>query len=75
MDGIMQNVRHVTDLMGKITGATQEQSAGIGNINSALVYIDNATQQNAALVEEASAAAARIQEQSETLAQITGDAF
>jgi methyl-accepting chemotaxis protein len=70
MDEIVQSVRHVTDIMEKITVATQEQSAGIGNINSALVYIDNATQQNAALVEEASAAAATMQEQSETLAQL-----
>lgn len=51
MDEIVQSVRHVTDIMGKITVTTQEQSAGIGNINSALVYIDNATQQNAALID------------------------
>ncbi|HYP70356.1 MAG TPA: hypothetical protein VEP93_05690, partial [Variovorax sp.] len=59
----------VTDIMGEITAASQEQTAGIEQINQAITQMDQVTQQNAALVEEAAAAAASLQEQAGGLVQ------
>jgi methyl-accepting chemotaxis protein len=56
MAEIVAQVRRVSDLMGEITAATEEQSAGISQINTAVGQLDQATQQNAALVEESAAA-------------------
>jgi methyl-accepting chemotaxis protein len=56
MTEIVARVRRVSDLMNEITAATAEQSSGIAQINTAVAQLDQATQQNAALVEEASAA-------------------
>jgi methyl-accepting chemotaxis protein len=56
--------------MGEISSASQEQTAGIEQINVAVTEMDNTTQQNAALVEEAAAAAQALQEQSAKLAQV-----
>src|SRR5690606_3663929 len=67
MDEIMDSVRRVTDIMGEITAASEEQSAGIEQVNQAVGQMDQVTQQNAALVEEAAAAAASLQEQAEQL--------
>ena len=50
-------VRRVTDIMGEISAASEEQSSGIEQVNQTIVQMDETTQQNAALVEEASAAA------------------
>lgn len=69
MKEIVDSVRRVTDIMGEITAATSEQSAGIEQVNQAVVHIDQATQQNAALVEQASAAAQSMQEQANQLTQ------
>ncbi|WP_019143413.1 methyl-accepting chemotaxis protein [Noviherbaspirillum massiliense] len=69
MDEIVDSVQKVTDIMGEILAATQEQSAGIEQVNQAIGQMDQVTQQNAALVEEAAAAAASMQEQAENLAQ------
>jgi methyl-accepting chemotaxis protein len=63
MDDIVGSVRRVTDIMGEITAASQEQTAGIEQINQAISQMDQVTQQNAALVEEAAAAAASLQDQ------------
>jgi methyl-accepting chemotaxis protein len=52
-----------TDIMGEITAASQEQSKGIGQINQAVTQMDEVTQQNAALVEEAAAAASSLESQ------------
>jgi methyl-accepting chemotaxis protein len=69
MELIVTSVKQVTDIMGEITAATQEQSNGIEEINQAITQMDEMTQQNAALVEEAAAAAASMQEQSDKLLQ------
>ncbi len=69
MNEIVASVRQVTDMMGEIMAASQEQSAGIEQINQAISQMDEVTQQNAALVEEAAAAAASMQEQAGHLAQ------
>lgn len=69
MNDIVASVKQVTDIMGEIMAAGQEQSAGIEQINQAITQMDEVTQQNAALVEEAAAAAASMQEQAGQLAQ------
>lgn len=63
MDGLVSSVRQVTGLMSDIAAASQEQTAGINQINQAIIQMDDVTQQNAALVEEASAAALALQDQ------------
>jgi methyl-accepting chemotaxis protein len=68
LDGIVGSVRRVADLGAEIAAASQEQSAGIDQVNRAVTQMDEATQQNAALVEEAAAAARAMQEQAESLA-------
>jgi uncharacterized phage infection (PIP) family protein YhgE len=60
-------VRRVTDMMGEISSASAEQSAGIGQVNQAITQMDQVTQQNAALVEQAAAAAGALQEQAQHL--------
>ena len=69
MSGIVGSVRRVTDIIGEITAATDEQSAGIGQINAAINQMDQVTQQNAALVEEAAAASNAMHEQAGQLLQ------
>ncbi|HEV7813697.1 MAG TPA: methyl-accepting chemotaxis protein [Janthinobacterium sp.] len=69
MDDVVASVRRVTDMMGEITSASQEQSAGIDQVNQAIAQMDQVTQQNAALVEEAAAAAESMQEQAAKLAR------
>ncbi|MCU4121051.1 hypothetical protein N8A90_18355, partial [Variovorax sp. N23] len=58
--------------MGEIASASQEQTSGIEQINQAITQMDQVTQQNAALVEEAAAAAASLQEQAGHLVQAVG---
>ncbi|GAB2853041.1 methyl-accepting chemotaxis protein [Pseudoduganella ginsengisoli] len=69
MDGIVTAVRQVADIMTEISAASQEQSSGIAQVNEAIVQIDDATQQNAALVEEAAAAAQSLRDQASLLAE------
>ncbi|QNA99180.1 methyl-accepting chemotaxis protein [Massilia sp. Se16.2.3] len=69
MDEIVDSVRRVTDIMGEITSASVEQTAGIEQINEAVAQMDQVTQQNAALVEEAAAASASMQEQAAHLSR------
>lgn len=64
MTEILASVRRVSDLMGEIAAASHEQSKGIEQVNQAVAQMDRVTQQNAALVEEASAAALSLEEQS-----------
>jgi methyl-accepting chemotaxis protein len=66
---VVDSVARVTDIMGEITEASREQSAGIDQVNEAITQMDRSTQENAALVEEAAAAAASLQEQAARLAQ------
>ncbi|NUO87451.1 MAG: methyl-accepting chemotaxis protein [Cupriavidus sp.] len=63
MDEIVQAVKRVTDIMGEISAASAEQSSGIEQVNQAVAQMDEVTQQNAALVEEAAAAAGALEEQ------------
>ncbi len=70
MGEIVESVRRVSDLIGEITASTTEQRDGIGQVNQAVANLDQMTQQNAALVEEASAAAASMSEQAQRLAQV-----
>ena len=70
MDDVVASVRRVTDIMGEITSASAEQSVGIDQVNMAITQMDQVTQQNAALVEQAAAAAASMQDQAEQLAQV-----
>ena len=72
MDEIVASVRRVTDIMGEIAAASQEQTTGIEQINQAITQMDQVTQQNAALVEEAAAAAASLQDQAGNLSQLVG---
>ena len=67
MQEIVDSVRRVTDIMTEITAASAEQTAGIEQINEAIAQMDQVTQQNAALVEEAAAASASMQEQAAKL--------
>jgi methyl-accepting chemotaxis protein len=67
MVDVVQSVRRVTDIMGEISAASVEQSSGIEQVNRAVTQMDEMTQQNAALVEEASAAAAALEAQAARL--------
>ncbi|CAN5315674.1 hypothetical protein BH11PSE9_BH11PSE9_27570 [soil metagenome] len=69
MQGIVAQVAHVTQLIGEISTATQEQSTGIGQIGDAVAQLDQVTQQNAALVEESAAAAESLSHQTRQLVQ------
>ncbi|WP_136419583.1 methyl-accepting chemotaxis protein [Herbaspirillum sp. ST 5-3] len=69
MQEIVRSVKHVTDIMAEITAASLEQTTGIEQINQAINQMDEVTQQNAALVEQASAASEAMQEQAAKLAQ------
>ena len=69
MQEIVDSVKRVTDIMGNISAASQEQTTGIDQINQAITQMDQVTQQNAALVEEAAAAAGSLQEQADGLVE------
>jgi methyl-accepting chemotaxis protein len=69
MQEIVASVDRVTGIMAEITAASQEQTVGIGQINESIAQMDQVTQQNAALVEETSAASEAMQEQAARLAQ------
>jgi methyl-accepting chemotaxis protein len=68
MDGIVQSVQQVSDLVAEITAASQEQSSGINQVHQAISQMDTVTQQNAALVEEAAAATGSLKSQVNQLA-------
>ena len=70
MGDIVDSIVRVTDIMGEITSATHEQTLGIEQINMAIAQMDEVTQQNAALVEQAAAASQSMQEQAGELAQV-----
>lgn len=70
MQEIVSSVKRVTDIIGEIAAASTEQSAGIAQINDAIMKMDDVTQQNTALVEEAAAAAESLMEQSEEMAAV-----
>ncbi|MBU0593193.1 MAG: hypothetical protein KKH74_05565, partial [Gammaproteobacteria bacterium] len=68
MEEIVTAIKCVTDIMGEISAASSEQSTGIEQVNLAITQMDEVTQQNAALVEQAAAAAESLEEQAEGLA-------
>ena len=70
MEEIVASIRRVTDIMGDIANASHEQSAGIEQVNQAISQMDQVTQQNAALVEEAAAAASSLQERAVELVDV-----
>jgi methyl-accepting chemotaxis protein len=70
MHEIVASVQRVSDIIGEITAAAAEQSAGIGQVNTAVTQLDQMTQQNAALVEQSAAAAESLREQAVTLAGV-----
>jgi methyl-accepting chemotaxis protein len=69
---VVESVRSVSALMARIVEATQQQTGGIGEVNNAVNQIDQMTSQNAALVEQASAAAASLSDQSSRLVEAVG---
>ncbi len=72
MTRIVGSVKRVTDIVGEISSASQEQTAGIEQIHQAISQLDQTTQQNAALVEQASAAAESLEQQSQVLVNAVG---
>ena len=72
MEIVVRSVRQVTDIMAEISAATIEQARGIDQVNQTIVAMDGATQQKAALVEEASAAAASMEQQAVELRDAVG---
>ena len=70
MEEVVNSVRRVTDIMAEIRSASEEQTAGIEQVNTAITHMDHVTQQNAALVEEAAAAASAMQDEAAGLAQM-----
>ena len=70
MNEIVASVRRVADIIGEISAAASEQSAGLGQVNDAVISLDQATQQNAALVEESAAAAESLRSQATKLNQV-----
>ncbi|OON60907.1 methyl-accepting chemotaxis protein [Massilia sp. KIM] len=70
MEDIVTSVKRVTDIMAEITHASVEQSAGISQVNGAIGQMDEATRQNAALVQQAGAAAMSLEQEAERLASL-----
>jgi methyl-accepting chemotaxis protein len=72
MTEIVGSIQHVTHVMGEITAASHEQRLGIDEVHRAIAQMDEVTQQNAALVEQAAAAVQVLQEQASTLSGAVG---
>ncbi|GAB3732279.1 methyl-accepting chemotaxis protein [Silanimonas algicola] len=72
MAEIVGSVKRVTDIMAEISAASAEQSSGIEQVNQTITQMDETTQQNAALVEEATAAARSMEDQAQQLAEAVG---
>ncbi|WP_413530090.1 methyl-accepting chemotaxis protein [Rahnella inusitata] len=73
MNSMGNAIRQVTDLVNEIAAAATEQSQGIAQVHQAVNQMDDVTQQNAALVEEASSASRSLQEQADGLARLVGE--
>ncbi len=73
MDEVVASVRRVSEIVGEISAASGEQSNGIVQVNQAITQMDGVTQQNAALVEQAAAAAESLQQQAATLVALVGE--
>ena len=73
MEEILTSIRRVTDIVVDISAASAEQSNGIAQVNQAIAQMDGTTQQNAALVEEAAAAAESLHQQAGLLVSLVGE--
>ncbi|MBL8329352.1 MAG: Tar ligand binding domain-containing protein [Rubrivivax sp.] len=69
MEEVVASIKRVTDIMGEISAASSEQSAGVAQVGQAITQMDQATQQNAALVEQSAAAAESLKSQAQALVQ------
>ena len=72
MQELMQSVQKVSDIFEEISHASSEQTAGIEQVNQVVIQMDQITQENAALVEEAAAAATSLQDQADSLRRLVG---
>jgi hypothetical protein len=70
MQEVVSSIRRVTDIMGEISAASNEQSLGVSQVGEAVTQMDQVTQQNAALVEEMAAAASSLTNQAQELVQV-----
>lgn len=70
MSEVVDSIRGVTDIMGEISVASSEQASGVAQVGNAITQMDQATQQNAALVEKIAAAASSLKSQSQDLVQM-----
>ncbi|HEY0844252.1 MAG TPA: methyl-accepting chemotaxis protein [Noviherbaspirillum sp.] len=73
MKEVVESIKRVTAIMSEIATASTEQTAGIEQVNQAIIEMENATQQNASLVEEAAAASQSLQDQAGHLERIVGE--
>jgi methyl-accepting chemotaxis protein len=69
MTEVVSSIRRVTDIMGEISAASEEQASGVAEVGTAISQMDQATQQNSALVEEMAAAAGGLKQQSSELVE------
>ncbi len=69
MNEVVGSIRRVTEIMGEISSASSEQTAGVAQVGEAVTSMDQATQQNAALVEQMAAAASGLKGQADDLVQ------
>ena len=69
MTNVVSSIKRVTDLMGEISAASNEQAVGVAQVGEAVMQMDQVTQQNAAMVEEMAAAASSLQSQAQDLVQ------
>ncbi|MES2581719.1 MAG: methyl-accepting chemotaxis protein [Pseudomonadota bacterium] len=70
MTEVVTSIKRVTDIMGEISAASNEQSAGVSQVGEAVMQMDQVTQQNAALVEQMAAAASSLKSQAQELVQV-----
>jgi methyl-accepting chemotaxis protein len=70
MDEVVESIKRVTNIMAEISASSLEQSRGIEQVNQAIMEMDDVTQQNAALVEQAAAAAGSMQDQAADLNEV-----
>jgi methyl-accepting chemotaxis protein len=70
MTEVVSSIRRVTDIMGEISAASNEQSLGVSQVGEAVSQMDQTTQQNAALVEQMAAAASSLKAQAQELVQV-----
>ncbi|MDO9198255.1 methyl-accepting chemotaxis protein [Rhodoferax sp.] len=70
MAEVVSSIRRVTDIMGEISSASSEQALGVAQVGEAVTHMDQATQQNAALVEQMAAAASSLKSQAEELVEV-----